>query len=624
MTEASTVEADRLDPNGDDRSLAEERTGPIGLWAFGIPMFVIIAAGWFLRRAACGESLWVDELHSAWVVSGTFSELVERSEVGHQTPWYFAGIWAWCQLFGTSDWTIRLPSLILSLAGCGVIGLAGYQLTGRWIVGVVAGCAMAIERNGLFYGTEARGYAAVLFAMTVVIWGTLFLMNAGVSSKVSRLRTCAILFALFMASFVATLVHVTAAWSIAALGSSAAIVILFRVLQSANETRKPLEATSPFRREQFRRLILLLVMLGGGSAVALALHVPYLSRTWEHRDLWQSFATAKSIEEVGTLWPWLWCFVVPSVFAMMAPQARKSGKNARHWRMVAVLGLAIGSATLLAWFVASQGWIALWHRRFLIGLLPMVYLLGGLMWGWADFRWKQGIETKMRRGRGRLGIRQKESRRRFRHQESRGRGLSAPFALSVGIATVLIAAIVTILSDGTWRYVIKGESKWVYRGEDWRGAARYIQSNRSPEDMVWLDAGLIESHWLSNRMFSDLSPIEQQYLTFPLISIYAVGTGEETPCVAVGSIRAVDFPRQWSEESIRTFPGSQTGDIEENVATEKKLWLVVRSNARLVEKAVGEWIEAWNAERGAGDPLLRLDASLESFGNVTVGRVRME
>jgi 4-amino-4-deoxy-L-arabinose transferase-like glycosyltransferase len=87
----------------------------------------ILALGAFLRLWQAGESLWIDELHTSWVVSGKLSEVLPRAAMGNQSPLYFWGMWLLVQVTGQSEWTLRLPSLLAGIA----LPAAVYFLVGR-------------------------------------------------------------------------------------------------------------------------------------------------------------------------------------------------------------------------------------------------------------------------------------------------------------------------------------------------------------------------------------------------------------------------------------------------------------------------------------------------------------
>jgi hypothetical protein len=123
-------------------------------------MAVFSAAVW-IRVWQIRESLWLDELHTAWVISGSPAEIAQRARIGNQSPFYFWLPAAATDLFGASEWGIRLPSLV---AGLGLVVLA-FGILFRWTyslaAAVVAAALIAIDRHCIFYAQEARPYACV-------------------------------------------------------------------------------------------------------------------------------------------------------------------------------------------------------------------------------------------------------------------------------------------------------------------------------------------------------------------------------------------------------------------------------------------------------------------------------
>lgn len=121
----------------------------------------ITALAIFLRVQQAGESLWLDELHTAWTVSGGLGELPHRAAMGNNSPLYFLLPWASTRIFGMSEWALRLPSLV---AGTLVVP-ALFLIVWRWMRSIIAAtlaAAMAMmDSNFLFFSLEARPYAAV-------------------------------------------------------------------------------------------------------------------------------------------------------------------------------------------------------------------------------------------------------------------------------------------------------------------------------------------------------------------------------------------------------------------------------------------------------------------------------
>jgi hypothetical protein len=117
----------------------------------------ILLLATLLRLWQINESLWLDELHSAWVVSAGVAEIVERAQIGNQSPLYFYLPWATTSLFGMNEWVLRLPSLV---AGVGFVTLAywlAYQFT-RSLIAASAGAILAALDHNFLYWSLPHNY----------------------------------------------------------------------------------------------------------------------------------------------------------------------------------------------------------------------------------------------------------------------------------------------------------------------------------------------------------------------------------------------------------------------------------------------------------------------------------
>lgn len=121
----------------------------------------IVAFSALLRLWQVRESLWVDELHTAWCASGPLAEVGARAAAGNQSPLFFWLEWLMTRLLGHSEIVLRLPSLI---AGT-LLPVALFLVAGHWTrsagVALVAAALAAVDANSIFYSTEARPYALV-------------------------------------------------------------------------------------------------------------------------------------------------------------------------------------------------------------------------------------------------------------------------------------------------------------------------------------------------------------------------------------------------------------------------------------------------------------------------------
>ena len=91
---------------------------PVHIWLISI---AVCSLAIFLRLPSCYESLWLDELHSAWIISDGIGSVYQRSIIGHQSPCYYYVLWTWQELFGDSELLLRLNSVLLVAGACGVL-----------------------------------------------------------------------------------------------------------------------------------------------------------------------------------------------------------------------------------------------------------------------------------------------------------------------------------------------------------------------------------------------------------------------------------------------------------------------------------------------------------------------
>lgn len=120
---------------------------------------LLLAAG--VRLWQIRESLWLDELHTAWVVADGPGAVAARARIGNHSPPYFFAVWAVRGALGASELTLRLPSVVAGLALIGLLYVAVRRWTGSASAALLAALLAALDRYCLFYAQEARPYACV-------------------------------------------------------------------------------------------------------------------------------------------------------------------------------------------------------------------------------------------------------------------------------------------------------------------------------------------------------------------------------------------------------------------------------------------------------------------------------
>ncbi|MBW8885306.1 MAG: hypothetical protein JF612_11170, partial [Planctomycetia bacterium] len=72
----------------------------------------ISLVGAALRIQPLGESLWLDELHTAWCAVGPLDEVAQRAAMGNQGPLFYWLEWLTLRLLGPNELSLRLISLL--------------------------------------------------------------------------------------------------------------------------------------------------------------------------------------------------------------------------------------------------------------------------------------------------------------------------------------------------------------------------------------------------------------------------------------------------------------------------------------------------------------------------------
>ncbi|MGX6601615.1 glycosyltransferase family 39 protein [Micromonosporaceae bacterium Da 78-11] len=120
-------------------------------------------------------TLWRDELATLIAADRSFGDQIRlESGVDAVLGMYYAVMHVWIELFGTSAFALRLPSVIAVTVAAGLVAAIGARLFDRRI-GLLAGLLFALIPAVSRYGQEARPYAGVL---TATLLATLLLLRA--------------------------------------------------------------------------------------------------------------------------------------------------------------------------------------------------------------------------------------------------------------------------------------------------------------------------------------------------------------------------------------------------------------------------------------------------------------
>ena len=82
---------------------------------------------------------------------------------------YYSLLKPWVAVFGTSDWALRLPSVLFGALAAGATALLGRRLFGE-LAGLLAGLALAASSYFVSWSQAARGYTLAVLLATVATY----------------------------------------------------------------------------------------------------------------------------------------------------------------------------------------------------------------------------------------------------------------------------------------------------------------------------------------------------------------------------------------------------------------------------------------------------------------------
>ena len=180
-------------------------------WPTILVVASLAAVGGFVRYLiAANELLWLDELHTSWVVNASLTEVLQRAASGNQSPVFFWLTWPAVMAWGESELTIRLVGLIAGVATIVAVGWLVFRWTDSILGAVSAALIVAFDGQFIYYGSEARPYSLLQF-LSIVQVGFFWASVSKSIETTSKLLSWANV-GLVITSVLLVYVHYTVAW----------------------------------------------------------------------------------------------------------------------------------------------------------------------------------------------------------------------------------------------------------------------------------------------------------------------------------------------------------------------------------------------------------------------------
>jgi mannosyltransferase len=474
----------------------------------------LLAAG--LRLCHVRESLWLDELHTAWCAVGPLAEVAQRGAIGNQGPLFFWLEWLMLRLFGPSELALRL----LSIASGSLVPLAVFLFARRWkldTAGLVAAGLVAVDPLSIFYATEARPYG--LLQLMAVIHMALTAEAPWVPTLRWRFAWIGLAVAMFYLHFTAALILFAEA---VFLGVSRFLQVGWSLCPPEMRGVEVDEAEIAERRSKgIPTFSQLFVDLGVVSLVCL-MQLSVLQYVFAHNANWTMFVPRAPFWAAIHWFPlpaWWWGILV--LLAIIGMQKVELGASVVRWfwgdHICALVGLWLAIPLAIAWLTTWTDLARLFYPRYLVCVLPGAGLFAGLCVFSIPWTWARG---------------------------------------AVGVATVACA----LWNGGTMGRIVHDGRVLDPRGEDWRGAVSWL-NEQTPQTQfpVLVASGLIEADAL--RQPHD--ELLEDYCLLPVTSLYPLGVD-----------RADMFPLPLHE------PETLDQVVEMLVVHRGGVWLIVRGDRK--------------------------------------------
>ena len=330
----------------------------------------------------------------------------------------------------------------------------------RWTqnlcAGVLAGVLIAIDRDQIFYATEARSYA---LAQLIGVLQIYFLAELILHRTTLKLIVC-----VFLTSLMIYLHYTTGLILVA----ECIAVVAYCVYQKKSD---PLAST--------------VVVMACSVLICLPL-LSHMTEVHSRRNNWAGFIFANHISEIFTIMP-MWILLMVPAMGLIADrlfikvEKPKESEEAVSDSLLIVRSLNVVLLVILpiaiTWLITSQFWLPLFSRRYLIVSLGGTFLLTGLVVGMIQSRVIQII---------------------------------------IGVVCISLPFLLTA-ATGSYHYQRMPNNLSFMRYEDWRSTVQLLnREKRFQSGPILLASGLIEAEGLRDSSNADLV----DYSLLPMTSAY--------------------------------------------------------------------------------------------------------
>lgn len=140
-------------------------------------LFTVLAATLRFCHLFSPDSLWFDEL-ATWALTAkpTLQTMLQNVVEEPCPPGYYVVIWCTRFIFGDSEWSLRLPSLVAGIACVPAAYFTGKEYWGR-AEGLMASLLIAITPVAVYYSQQARSYSLLILFSFFIAYAAKRILN---------------------------------------------------------------------------------------------------------------------------------------------------------------------------------------------------------------------------------------------------------------------------------------------------------------------------------------------------------------------------------------------------------------------------------------------------------------
>ncbi|HEX6977275.1 MAG TPA: glycosyltransferase family 39 protein [Patescibacteria group bacterium] len=142
-------------------------------------IYIILFFAFLVRLIGLNQSLWLDEAIGAIAAKNfTYTHLLTNFlKVDNHPPLYYLLLKFWTRIFGYSEISLRMPSVLFGVATIYVVYLIARKISQRRYIAYLAASFLSFSSFFIYYSQEARMYAMAAFFAALAFYAFIKLLE---------------------------------------------------------------------------------------------------------------------------------------------------------------------------------------------------------------------------------------------------------------------------------------------------------------------------------------------------------------------------------------------------------------------------------------------------------------